>query len=76
MLPVIPRIFVALLISVSPVFGRGPVPEVFGKSAILFDANTGEVLYKKNDTMQTPIASTQKLLTSLIIIQSGNLQGI
>lgn len=50
-------------------------PEIFGKSAILFDANTGEVLYKKNDTLRTPVASTQKLLTALIVARSGNLQG-
>jgi D-alanyl-D-alanine carboxypeptidase (penicillin-binding protein 5/6) len=51
------------------------VPQVYGKSAILFDANTGEVLYKKNDTWRTPIASTQKLLTTLIIVKAGNLNG-
>lgn len=49
-------------------------PVIFGQSAILFDANTGEVLYKKNDTMRTPIASTQKLLTSLLVAKAGNLQ--
>jgi len=43
------------------------------KSAILLDANTGQVLYKKNDTSQRAVASTQKLLTALLIAEAGNL---
>ncbi len=50
-------------------------PKIFGKSAILFDANTGEVLYKKADTYLTPVASTQKLLTALVVAKSGDLDG-
>ena len=46
---------------------------VNAKSAILLDANTGAVLYKKNDTAQRPVASTQKLLTALIVAEAGNL---
>jgi D-alanyl-D-alanine carboxypeptidase (penicillin-binding protein 5/6) len=72
--PVILRILVAILLL--PAAIGAPVPAIFGQSAILFDANTGEVLYKKNDTMRTPIASTQKLLTALLIAKAGNLQGV
>jgi D-alanyl-D-alanine carboxypeptidase (penicillin-binding protein 5/6) len=43
------------------------------KSAILLDANTGQVLYKKNDTSQRAVASTQKLLTALLVAEAGNL---
>jgi D-alanyl-D-alanine carboxypeptidase (penicillin-binding protein 5/6) len=43
------------------------------KSAILLDANTGQVLYKKNDTAQRAVASTQKLLTALLIAEAGDL---
>ncbi|MFM8365479.1 MAG: D-alanyl-D-alanine carboxypeptidase, partial [Verrucomicrobiota bacterium] len=41
------------------------------KSAILLDANSGQVLYKKNDTAQRAVASTQKLLTALLIAEAG-----
>ena len=51
-----------------------PVPEITAKSAILVDANTGKVLYTKNDTVQRPVASTQKLITALIVAESGNLE--
>ena len=46
---------------------------VAAKSAILLDANTGQVLYKKNDTAQRAVASTPKLLTALIVAESGDL---
>lgn len=43
------------------------------RSAILVDANTGQVLFKKNDTDKRAVASTQKLLTALLIAEAGNL---
>jgi serine-type D-Ala-D-Ala carboxypeptidase (penicillin-binding protein 5/6) len=46
---------------------------VNAKSVILVDANTGKVLYKKNDTEPRAVASTQKLLTALIVAEAGNL---
>jgi D-alanyl-D-alanine carboxypeptidase (penicillin-binding protein 5/6) len=68
------RFLFALLVLAASVHAAD-VPQVYGRAAILFDANTGEVLYKKNDTWRTPIASTQKLLTALLIARAGNLQG-
>ncbi|MFM8831938.1 MAG: D-alanyl-D-alanine carboxypeptidase family protein [Spartobacteria bacterium] len=50
-----------------------PAPEVSAKSAILVDANTGKVLYSKNDEAKRPVASTQKLLTALLVAEAGNL---
>ena len=46
---------------------------VSAKSAILLDANSGQVLYKKNDTAQRAVASTQKLLTALLVAEAGDL---
>jgi D-alanyl-D-alanine carboxypeptidase (penicillin-binding protein 5/6) len=48
-------------------------PIVTAECAILFDANTGKVMYKKNENERRPVASTQKLLTALIIAESGEL---
>lgn len=48
-------------------------PKIHGQIAILFDVNTGEILYKKNDTAPTPVASTQKLLTALVVAKAGSL---
>lgn len=48
-------------------------PPITAKSAVLFDATSGEVLLKKNENEARPVASTQKLLTALIIAESGDL---
>ena len=48
-------------------------PDTIAGSAMMIDARTGIVLYFKEPDVRRPVASTQKLLTALIIIQSGNL---
>lgn len=49
------------------------IPEITAKSAILLDANSGKVLFTKNDDAKRPVASTQKLLTALIVAEEGDL---
>ncbi len=51
----------------------GRAPQVHAASAILVDAKTGEVLYESNVDERRPVASTQKLMTALLVIESGNL---
>jgi D-alanyl-D-alanine carboxypeptidase (penicillin-binding protein 5/6) len=48
-------------------------PAITAKSAILFDANTGRVIYKKNEEEKRSVASTQKLLTAYIVANAGDL---
>ena len=48
-------------------------PEVAAESVVLCDALTGRVLYEKNPDQIRAVASTQKLLTALIIAESGDL---
>ncbi len=58
---------------VAPLRLQGQQPIIAAESAILFDANTGKVIYKKNENERRAVASTQKLLTALIIAESGDL---
>jgi D-alanyl-D-alanine carboxypeptidase (penicillin-binding protein 5/6) len=44
-------------------------------SAVLMDADNGQVLYAKNAGKPRPIASTTKIMTALVAIQCGNLKG-
>ncbi len=58
----------------------GPVdpnrpPNVYARSVMLIDARTGETIYEKDPDVRRPIASTTKLLTALIVAESGNLSG-
>lgn len=51
----------------------GVFPVVSAESVILCDAATGRVLYEKNPDQQRAVASTQKLLTALVIAEEGDL---
>jgi serine-type D-Ala-D-Ala carboxypeptidase (penicillin-binding protein 5/6) len=47
------------------------IPKTRAASVIVVDANTGKILYEKNADQIRPPASTQKLLTALIVAESG-----
>jgi serine-type D-Ala-D-Ala carboxypeptidase (penicillin-binding protein 5/6) len=47
------------------------IPKTGAASVIVVDANTGQTLYEKNADQTRAPASTQKLLTALIIAESG-----
>ena len=49
------------------------VPRTRAVSVLVEDARTGEVLYEKNADAQRAAASTQKLLTALIVAEEGYL---
>jgi len=49
------------------------VPKTRAVSVLVEDARTGEVLYEKNADAQRAAASTQKLLTALIVAEEGYL---
>lgn len=48
-------------------------PEIIGKSAIVTDVESGEVLYKKNaETVRQP-ASITKIMTALVVLENSHL---
>src|SRR5438132_624719 len=56
---------------VSPPRVSGGAPATGARSVMMVDARTGETLYEKNADEIRPPASTQKLLTALIIAEHG-----
>lgn len=50
-----------------------PPPPVVAESAIVIDPVSGRVLYAKNADQRRPVASTQKLVTALVVMDSGNI---
>ncbi len=52
---------------------RGSVPKVVAKRVIIVDDRTGAVIYEKNSLEKVAVASTQKLLTALCVIDAGPL---
>ncbi len=51
-------------------------PPLVARSAIVIDAGTGETLYEKHADARLPVASTQKLLTAMEAISSGDLERV
>lgn len=50
-------------------FGPGGKPVVAAPSAIIMDADTGQVLYSKNPNKRLPNASTTKIMTAILLIE-------
>lgn len=58
--------------------GRGaasmvPAPEISAPSALLMEAETGQILYEKNINAPLHISAANKLMTILVAIENGNL---
>ena len=49
-------------------------PSISAKSAVLMDATTGQVLYQKDAFVRLPMASTTKIMTALVAIESMALE--
>ena len=56
-----------------PVSAAGEVPDVSATAAVVMEAETGQVLYGKNEDASMVMASTTKILTALLALESGNL---
>jgi D-alanyl-D-alanine carboxypeptidase (penicillin-binding protein 5/6) len=67
------NLLLALLVFAAETLMAAEPPAITAKSAVLFDANTGRVILKKNEDEKRPVASTQKLLTAYIIANAGDL---
>ena len=63
----------AACLGVLPLRAATTLPEVHGEAFIVVDVRTGRVLGHRNSREPRAVASTQKLLTALIIAESGNL---
>lgn len=47
---------------------------LYAKSAVLMDAESGRVLYEKDGNIHMPNASTTKIMTCILAIENGNLE--
>lgn len=54
-------------------FSYANTPTITAESAILIDADSGEILFEKNANTKMYPASTTKMLTGILAIENGNL---
>ena len=48
-------------------------PEIYAKAAVLISADTGEIVYSEYFSEKLPMASTTKIMTTLLCLESGGL---
>ena len=67
---------VALLLSalLSAVASAGAIPDTEAHAILLADTRTGELLFSKNSSQTTYIASITKLMTAILLVESDRLQ--
>lgn len=53
-------------VQIRDTFGYSNQPSVNARSALVMDAQTGEVLYSKNSSLAVPIASITKVMTAVV----------
>jgi D-alanyl-D-alanine carboxypeptidase (penicillin-binding protein 5/6) len=58
---------------VYPVFTKADTPTVNAHGAILMDAETGRVLWGKNEHEPLAMASTTKIMTAILALESGRM---
>jgi len=56
-----------------PEMARAAGPAVTARAAIIMDAATGEVVWERDSTEPLPPASTTKILTAIVALESGRL---
>ena len=62
------------LISLSVFAEGGSAPSISARSAILIEAESGIVVFEKNADEVRPMASTTKIMTALVALESGDVQ--
>lgn len=63
------RVTATVLIAAALLLPVRALPETSARSAILIDADTGQVLYESNADTQSLIASTTKIMTALVVLE-------
>lgn len=70
-------VFVMLVVFITePItaYGKEDTMQLYAKAAVLMDAESGRVLYGKNEKEIMPMASTTKIMTCILALEHGNLE--
>lgn len=60
-----------LIVAINPVWAFNPDENLTARAAVLMDAATGKVLYQKEADLRLPPASTTKVVTAILTLESG-----
>ena len=68
-------VFLALLAPDISVRAQEEPENLYARSAVLMDADTGRILYEKNGEEVLPMASTTKIMALLVTLENADLEG-
>ena len=68
---IFPLVVGILLLSTTLAHGFQPDEDLTARAAVLIDAVSGKVLYQKEGDLRLPPASTTKVMTALVTLESG-----
>ena len=51
-------------------------PKINSRSAVIYDRNSGTILFGKNENEQRKMASTTKIMTAIVVIENSNLDDV
>lgn len=68
-------IFLVFAFSITVNAGNEP-EELYARSAVIMDADSGRVLFEKNGYEQRAMASTTKIMTCILALENGNMEDI
>ena len=60
-----------ILSPVAPLWSFSPDEDLTARAAILVDSGTGKILYQKDPDLRLPPASTTKIVTAILTLESG-----
>lgn len=67
----------AIFFSICVAFSSSSFAEaIASQAAVVMDASTGQILYRKNSNHLLPPASTAKLMTAIVVMEKANLSDI
>ena len=67
-------LILAVLLLFGTALSASAAPDTSAKSAVLIEADSGRVLYQQNAFLRLPMASTTKIMTAIVAIESGDIR--
>lgn len=62
--------------SIETISPQDTLPSINSRAAIVYDRNSGMILYGKNENEKRKMASTTKIMTAILVIENSNLKDI
>ena len=58
--------------SIETISPQDTIPSINSRAAIVYDRNSGMILYGKNENEKRKMASTTKIMTAILVIENSN----